>query len=229
MENMQGMIKLENIEKIYYGKKVEVNALSGVNLEIGRGESVAVVGTSGSGKTTLLNILGAMIHPTSGTYMYEGVDVTKLGKKKFHQFRKEHVSFVFQHFELMDNYSVYENVEMPLLARGVKKRKEKVEKYMELMGIEALARKTPNCLSGGEKQRCAIARALVADTDLILADEPTGALDSRTTDNILNVFEEVHSMGKTVVLITHDQNVASRCGRILNIEDGRLVEQGAAS
>ena len=224
MENMQSMIKLENIGKIYYGKKVETHALSGVNLEIERGESVAVTGTYGSGKTTLLNILGAMVHPTSGAYFYNGTDVTKLGKKKFHQFRKEHISFVFQHFELMDNYSVYENVEMPLLARGIKKRKEKVEKYLELTGISGLAGKKPNCLSGGEKQRCAIARALVADTDLILADEPTGALDSRTTDSILKVFEEIHSMGRTVVLITHDQNVASRCGRILHIEDGKLVE-----
>lgn len=216
------MIRLENINKIYKGKNVETHALCDVNLEIERGELAAIVGTSGSGKTTLLNILGAMDHPTSGKYFYEDMEVTDLNRNQFNRFRKEHVSFVFQNFELMDRYTVFENVEMPLLARGIRHRKQTVDKYLEILHIEKLSKKTPNCLSGGEKQRCAIARALVTETNLILADEPTGSLDNRTTDNILKVFEEIHELGRTVILITHDQHVADHCNRILRIEDGKL-------
>lgn len=217
------MIRLENIGKIYRKKNIETYALQNVNLTIEEGEFIAVVGTSGSGKTTLLNILGAMAHPTSGKYFYKDIEVTKLDKKGFNQFRKDNISFVFQNFELLERYNVYENIEMPLLARGIRQRKKIVDKYMEILHIGKLSHKTPNYLSGGEKQRCAIARALAAETDLILADEPTGALDFKTTDNILEVFEEVHKLGRTVVLITHDQKVASHCRRILQIEDGKLL------
>ena len=195
-----------------------------MNLCIERGEFVAIVGTSGSGKTTLLNILGAMSHPTSGNYFYEDIEVTKLSQNKFHQFRKDNVSFVFQNFELMERYTVFENIEMPLLARGIKRRKEKVEQYLEILGIKDLSKKLPNSLSGGQKQRCAIARALVTEANLILADEPTGALDVKTTDSILRVFEEIHNIGRTIVLITHDLNVANHCNRILRIEDGMLFD-----
>lgn len=219
------MIRLENVNKIYKEKNVETHALHNVNLEIERGEFVAIIGTSGSGKTTLLNILGAMDHPTSGKYFYEDIEVTALNQNQFNQFRKENVSFVFQNFELMDRYTVFENIEMPLLARGIKKRKELVEHYLEILHIEKLAKKRPNCLSGGEKQRCAIARALVTETNLILADEPTGSLDNKTTDNILKVFGEIHELGRTVILITHDQHVADHCDRILRIEDGKLEEE----
>lgn len=218
------MIRLESINKIYHGKDVETHALSDIHLTIEEGEYIAIVGTSGSGKTTLLNILGAMTHPTSGTYFYRDMEVTNLNQRKFNQFRKEHISFVFQHFELMDRYNVYENIEMPLLARGIKQRKKIVDYSMEILHIENLAKKTPSCLSGGEKQRCAIARALAAGTDLILADEPTGALDGKTTDDILTVFDDVHQLGRTIVLITHDPKVANHCDRIINIEDGRLTE-----
>lgn len=218
------MIRLEKIEKIYQEKNIETKALRGVNLCIERGEFVAIVGTSGSGKTTLLNILGAMSHPTSGNYFYEDIEVTKLSQNKFHQFRKDNVSFVFQNFELMERYTVFENIEMPLLARGIKRRKEKVEQYLEILGIKDLSKKLPNSLSGGQKQRCAIARALVTEANLILADEPTGALDVKTTDSILRVFEEIHNIGRTIVLITHDLNVANHCNRILRIEDGMLFD-----
>lgn len=217
------MIQLQEINKIYQGKDIETCALKNIDLHIERGEYIAIVGTSGSGKTTLLNILGAMMHPTSGKYLYEDTEVTALSQRDFNQFRKKNVSFVFQNFELMDRYTVYENVEMPLLARGIKQRKKTINKYLEMLHIDHLSSKTPNCLSGGEKQRCAIARALAAGTDLILADEPTGALDSRTTDTILEVFDEIHKLGKTIILITHDQNVANHCDRILRLEDGQLI------
>ena len=217
------MIRLENINKTYCEKDVETHALNGVDLEIEQGEFVAIVGTSGSGKTTLLNILGAMDHPTSGHYYYGDTEVTALSRSDFNRFRKEHISFVFQNFELMNRYSVFENAEMPLLARGMKKRKEIVEKYLKLLHIEHLSKKTPDRLSGGEKQRCAIARALVTQADLILADEPTGALDRETSESILQVFEDIHRLGRTIVLITHDLNVASRCERVLRMEDGRLL------
>lgn len=217
------MIQLQEINKIYQGKDIETCALKNIDLYIERGEYIAIVGTSGSGKTTLLNILGAMMHPTSGKYLYEDTEVTALSQRDFNQFRKKNVSFVFQNFELMDRYTVYENVEMPLLARGIKQRKKTINKYLEMLHIDHLSSKTPNCLSGGEKQRCAIARALAAGTDLILADEPTGALDSRTTDTILEVFDEIHKLGKTIILITHDQNVANHCDRILRLEDGQLI------
>ena len=218
------MIRLENINKIYQGKDIETQALCNINLNIDCGEYIAIVGTSGSGKTSLLNILGAMLHPTPGRYFYGDIEVTKLSQNKFNQFRKDNVSFIFQNFELMDRYSVYENIEMPLLAKGIRQRKKIVEKYMEMLQIAHLSKKTPNCLSGGEKQRCAIARALASDTNLILADEPTGSLDGKTTDNILDVFDEVHKIGKTIILITHDQKVANHCKRILTIEDGKLHE-----
>lgn len=216
------MIRLENIGKIYYVRNIETCALHDVNLTIEEGEYIAIVGRSGSGKTTLLNVLGAMAHPTSGEYFYKNINVTGLDKRSFNQFRKDNISFVFQNFELLDRYSVYENIEMPLLARGIRKRKKIIDKYMEILHIEGMAKKTPNYLSGGEKQRCAIARALAAETELILADEPTGALDLKTTDSILKVFDEVHRLGRTIVLITHDQRVANHCERILQIEDGKL-------
>lgn len=218
------MIRLEDINKIYHGKDVETQALKNINLTIHQGEFVGIIGTSGSGKTTLLNILGAMAHPTSGRYFYKGTDVTALSKKKFHEFRKEHISFVFQNFELMDRYTVFENVEMPLIARGKKKNKEQVKKCLDMVGIGHLQKKIPIQLSGGEKQRCAIARALVTESELILADEPTGALDGKNTESILQIFQQIHEMGRTVIMITHDMEVAGQCKRLVRIEDGEISE-----
>lgn len=219
------MIKLNNISKIYRADKVETRALENVDLEIKRGEFIGVVGTSGSGKTTLLNILGAMAHPSSGEYFFRDIEVTKLNRNGYNEFRKKYISFVFQHFELMEHYSIFENVEMPLLARKENRRKERVMECLELLRIEDLAKRKPNSLSGGQKQRCAIARALVADAELILADEPTGALDMKTTEDILKIFEHINSLGKTIVLITHDKDVAKHCGRLIQIEDGHLSER----
>lgn len=217
------MIKLENIVKDYVNKEQTTNALRGVDLTIEKGEFVAIVGTSGSGKTTLLNIIGGMDNATSGRYFFNGEELDNSNLKAMHKFRKKNISFVFQNFALMDKYTVYENVEMPLIARGIKGRKAIVMEKLEAMGIADLKNKLPSQLSGGQQQRCAIARALAADTPVLLADEPTGALDVKTGNDIINCFEEINKAGKNVIIITHDINIANRCNRIIKIEDGKII------
>lgn len=218
------MIILENIIKDYSNKEQVTHALRGINVRIEDGEFVAIVGTSGSGKSTLLNVIGAMDHATSGKYIFDGKEITSCNLKELHKFRKENISFVFQNFALMDKYTVYENVEMPLIARHIRHRKSIVMDYLERMGIAELKNKIPSHLSGGQQQRCAIARAMAADTPVLLADEPTGALDQNTSNEIMKCFEEINKNGKTVILITHDINIANRCKRIIHIEDGKIVE-----
>lgn len=168
------MIRLSHIEKTYFGNGNETHALKNVNLKIQDNELCAIMGASGSGKSTLLHIIGAMDDVTGGSYLYNDIPVSKLSKKDLHGFRKKYVSFVFQNFALIERYSVYENLEVPLLARSVKKRKHIIEDAAERVGISDLLRKYPSELSGGQQQRCAIARALIADTELLLCDEPTG-------------------------------------------------------
>lgn len=216
------MIKLSNITKVYKADGVETNALKGIDLTINSGEMVAITGTSGSGKTTLLNIIGAMDSASSGEYAFNEISVTKLNKKDFQQFRKDNISFVFQHFELMTMYNVYDNVEMPLIARNVPKRERKkiVLECLEKLEISDLRRKFPNHLSGGQQQRVAIARALAADTKVLLADEPTGALDNDTSNNLMEVFSDIRDLGKTIIIVTHDLNIAEKCERIIKIDDG---------
>lgn len=218
------MIKLDNITKIYETQGVKTNALNGISLEIEDGEMIAVMGPSGSGKSTLLNIIGCMDSLTSGTYEYNQCEVSALKQGQLNAFRKEHISFVFQNFALMKDYTVYENVELPLLTRNVakKERKRIVNEKLELMGISELGKKFPTQISGGQQQRCAIARALAAGNDMILADEPTGALDSKTGDEIMEVLKQVNKMGKTVIIITHDGKIAQKCSRIIEIEDGKI-------
>lgn len=217
------MIELKNVTKDYGAGEHCTHALCGIDLSIAEGEFVAVVGTSGSGKSTLLHIIGGMDQLTSGSYQFGEETVSDYSLAKLHQFRKRHISFVFQNFALMNQYSVYENVEMPLLARKVKRRRDVVMECLEKMNIADLKDKRPTQLSGGQQQRCAIARALAADTPVVLADEPTGALDNRTSADIMSCFEEVLSKGRTVILITHDQEIAGRCQRIVRIEDGKIV------
>ena len=187
---------------------------------------VAVMGPSGSGKSTLLNIIGGMDMATEGEYMYDDINVTKMKNKDLHIFRRDNISFVFQHFALMNRYTVYENVEVPLIAAHVNplKRKEIVMNQLERLGIEDQVKKYPTQLSGGQQQRCAIARALAANHRLILADEPTGALDVSTGNEIMEIFREIKDEGKTVVIITHDNGVAAKCDRILKIVDGKLTK-----
>lgn len=185
---------------------------------------LAIMGPSGSGKSTMLNILGLMDNVTSGDYYIDDVKINELKGNKKHDFRKNHISFVFQNFALMNRYNVFENIELPLLAGKVKKseRKKIVEHNMELVGIKELAKKYPHQLSGGQQQRCAIARALASGNDIILADEPTGALDQKTGQDIIDIFKKVNELGKTVIIVTHDSNVANQCKKTIHIVDGKI-------
>lgn len=222
------LIKLNDIVKIYGKNDTEVKALAGVHLEVGTGELLSVMGASGSGKSTLLNILGAMDSPTGGEYTFydeEKIKVNELKNNQLHEFRKNHISFVFQQFALMKHYTVYENVEMPLRILGLS-RKEKTERIFQAfdeLGITDLAKKKPAQISGGQQQRCAIARALVKNSKLILADEPTGALDRKNSEEIMKIFMELRKKGKTIIIATHDSTIAKMTDRIINIEDGKLA------
>lgn len=220
------MIILKNINKTYGNGENATHALREVSLEIAEGEMIAIMGTSGSGKSTLLNILGCMDQFDSGEYLYRDMEVHKLSNQQLHQFRKAHVGFVFQHFALMNQYTVYENVELPLSIQNIskKERKEKVYEALTWMGIRDLARKMPAKISGGQQQRCAIARALASGNELILADEPTGALDINTGNEIMNILEDLNKQGKTIVIVTHDPKIAARTQRVLHMEDGKIGE-----
>lgn len=217
------MIKLIHVKKDYTEGGVITNALKDINLEVKDGEFVAIMGASGSGKSTLLHILGGMDKLTSGEYYYNDEAVHDMSMGRLNIFRRDHVSFVFQNAALMKYYTVAENIEMPLLSMNVgkKERKKIIEEKMEAVGIAHLAKKLPIHISGGEQTRTAIARALAGDNELLLADEPTGALDQTTGKEIMEVFKKVHEMGKTIILITHDPNVAAYADRIIRIEDGK--------
>ena len=218
------MIKLEGIHKYYGVGEGRVKALENVSLEIERGELVAVIGMSGSGKTTLLNILGCMDEPTEGKYYYDDVDVTELTSHQKDMFRKKHIGFVFQDFALLPQYTVYENIELPLIASNVKRteRKRLITDILRQLGIEDQRDKLITKLSGGQKQRCAIARAIVNGSELLLADEPTGALDTKNGEKIMEIFKELNSAGKTVIIITHDMKVAGAFKRVIEIQDGSI-------
>ena len=219
------MIKLIHVKKDYTEGGVITNALKDINLEVKDGEFVAIMGASGSGKSTLLHILGGMDKLTSGEYFYNDEAVHDMSMGRLNIFRRDHVSFVFQNAALMKYYTVAENIEMPLLSMNVgkKERKKIIEEKMEAVGIAHLAKKLPIHISGGEQTRTAIARALAGDNELLLADEPTGALDQTTGKEIMEVFKKVHEMGKTIILITHDPNVAAYADRIVRIEDGKII------
>ena len=216
------MIKLSNITKIYNSNGIETNALNGVSLEIEKGETVAIMGTSGSGKSTLLNMLGAMDTITTWEYYYKDIPVHNLKKTALEKFRKNHISFVFQQFALINDYTVFENVELPLRARNIpfKQRRQMVMNCLEQFGIEDLHKKLPTKIASGQQQRCAIARVVVSGCDVILADETTGALDSRTGQEIINILLELSKEDKTVIIVTHDINIAKKANRIYYIEDG---------
>ena len=221
------MIELKNIKKDYSSGKVVTSALKNVNLRIEDGEYVAVMGASGSGKSTLLNILGGLDKISQGTYFYNDINVGAMNNKELNRFRKEHISFIFQNYALMNFYTVYENTQVPLIARGIRKkeRKSMVEKALTDVEIIDLAKKTPSEISGGEKQRCAIARALVSDNDIILADEPTGSLDKTNGKNIMDIFDKLKEQHKTIILVTHDEFISEYADRIVRIEDGEITEK----
>ena len=222
------MIRLENITKIYNEKVDDTKALDDVSLKIEDGEFISVMGASGSGKSTLLKIIGCMDTPTAGKYFLDDTEVTAASRSQVHKLRKEKIGYVFQHFALMDYYTAYENIELPLLAANVKRKERKriILKQMEHLGILSERNKLPGKMSGGQQQRVAIARALVTNADIILADEPTGALDSKTGRDVLKILQELHKAGNTVVLITHDNSIAATAQRIIRLEDGRAVYDG---
>lgn len=220
------MIKLDNIEKVYKGNGISTNALNNVSLEIRDGELISIVGPSGSGKTTLLNIIGCMDTATSGRYFCNDTEVSALKNSEVEKFRKKNISFVFQQFALLDDYTVYENVELPLRVKNLPKRerKQKVREVLSKFGIADLEKKYSTQISGGQQQRCAIARAVAAETDIILADEPTGALDEATGQEIMEILKELNREGKTVIIVTHNMEIAAQTERTIRIRDGRIED-----
>lgn len=217
------MIRLQNAKKVFGGDSFETVALNGIDMEIHSGEFAAVMGKSGSGKSTLLNIIGCMDRLTEGSYELDDVDVGSLGAIRLDKLRKNKISFIFQNYELMEYYTIYENIELPLLAARLRARQRriKVAEIMERLSISALAKKYPRQISGGEQQRTAIARALVSGNDYILADEPTGALDEENSLALMQIFQEIHKSGKTIIMVTHDKDIASYADRIIKLSDGR--------
>lgn len=219
------MIVLENVTKIYNEKTNATKALDSVSLKIQDGELVSIMGPSGSGKSTLLKIIGCMDAPTKGIYILDDVNVTNCTQTQVHKIRKKKIGYVFQHFALMDYYTAYENIELPLLAANVK-RKNRIRiilSHMEHLGILSERDKLPGKMSGGQQQRVAIARALVTNADIILADEPTGALDQKTGREVLELLREINKTGKTVVIVTHDKNISEMTNRVITICDGKIV------
>jgi putative ABC transport system ATP-binding protein len=219
------IITAADITKTYRRGREEVCALRGVDLDIADGEFVSIVGPSGAGKTALMNILGCLDVPTGGTLTIDGVDVTGKGEPELVKIRREHIGFVFQQFFLIPTLTVGENTGLPLIFSGVPYDREKIEALLGKVGLTHRADHLPGQLSGGEMQRVAIARALVNNPRILLADEPTGNLDSVTADGIYRLFEELHTQGITVIVVTHNRELAARAGRVITIRDG-CVETG---
>ena len=217
------MIELENITKIYRMGKVEVPALRGITLNIKQGEMVALIGVSGSGKSTLMNIIGFLDKPTVGRYTLEGVDVSQLNDNQLAEMRNKKIGFVFQTYNLLSRASALSNVELPLIYAGSRNKHKLAIEALERVGLAARANHKPTELSGGEQQRVAIARALVNNPALILADEPTGNLDSVSTDQIISIFRNLNKEGITVVLVTHEMDIAEQTQRIIRLYDGKIV------
>ena len=225
--NFKRMIKTENLQKVFRTDEVETWALNNVSIEVKEGEFVAIMGPSGCGKSTLLNILGLLDNPTGGKYYLNGVEVGSYTESQRTSLRKGVIGFVFESFNLIDELNVYENIELPLLYLGVPsaERKRKVEAAMERMGITHRAKHFPQQLSGGQQQRVAIARAVVSGPKLILADEPTGNLDSKNGREVMGLLTELHKEGTTIVMVTHSQHDAGFADRVINLFDGQVVTE----
>ncbi len=221
---MEILIQVQNLCKIYNPGENEVRALDGISLTIHNGEFVAIIGQSGSGKSTLMNMLGCLDVPTSGQYFLNGRDVSNLTDDELSDIRNLEIGFIFQGFNLIPNLTAEENVELPLIYRGVgkKERMALAEKSLAMVGLGHRMYHKPGEMSGGQQQRVAIARAIAAKPPVILADEPTGNLDSRSTQEIMNILKELHESGRTVILITHDDEIAAQVKRVIRIRDGKI-------
>jgi putative ABC transport system ATP-binding protein len=220
---MNGMIQLEDVIKVYRMGKVEVRALDGVDLAIGDGELVAIMGPSGSGTSTLMNILGCLDIPTSGRYLLDGIDVSRLSGNRLAKIRSRKIGFVFQSFNLVPRTSAIRNVELPLIYAGVSDRRSRARRALEQVGLGERQKHMPNELSGGQQQRVAIARALINDPAILLADEPTGNLDTASSTEILTLLGGLNDAGRTVVIVTHEEEVARLAKRVVRLRDGRTV------
>ena len=224
---MAKLIELRDVYKIYgEGLESEVRALDGVSLDIEKGEFVAVVGQSGSGKSTMMNVLGCLDIPTRGTYRLDGVDVRELSDKELSRIRNKQIGFIFQQYNLIQNLTVLENVELPLIYQGIDPidRRELAMQALARVGLADRAQHKPTQMSGGQQQRVAIARAISTHPPIIMADEPTGALDSRTGHEVLGFLQQLNKEGSTVILITHDNGIAATARRIVRIADGKIIE-----
>ncbi len=222
--NAQPLIELQGVHKVYPTGSLEVHALRGIDLRIDRGEFVAVMGPSGSGKTTLMEILGCLSHPTRGRYRLDGGSVDEIDSDGLARLRGERIGFIFQSFNLLPRLSLVENVELPLGYRGVgrRERRQRGLEVLERVGLAHRAGHLPNAVSGGERQRVAVARALVNRPSLVLADEPTGNLDTRIGDEIVGLLEEIHAEGNTLIIVTHDPRIGAHAPRQLSIRDGQI-------
>ena len=222
-----GLIEIKDLYKIYSeGQENEVRALDGVSLSIESGEFVAIVGQSGSGKSTMMNILGCLDVPTRGSYILDDIPIASRTEKELASIRSKKVSFIFQGYNLIPSLNVWQNVALPLAYQGIPlaQRRQRAQEALDAMGIGDRAESRPTVLSGGQQQRVAIARAIATRSPIIMADEPTGALDSKTGTQVLEILRELHRQGATVILITHDNGIAARAGRIIRLQDGRIVE-----
>ena len=223
-KNGKVIIRLQDVERIYKVGVENIHALAGINLELRENEYVAVMGPSGSGKSTLMNVLGCLDRATSGTYELDGEDTTKMSDAALARVRNERIGFVFQSFELLGQLSALKNVEMPLIysKNGWWTRRKRAKNVLERVGLGDRIKHKPNQISGGEKQRVAIARSLVCNPSILLADEPTGNLDSKTSEGILKLFDQLHQEGQTIILVTHEDFVAHHAKRIINMKDGQI-------
>jgi putative ABC transport system ATP-binding protein len=230
IETESPLIKLDGITKVFYTDEVETHALSGIHLEIGRGEYVSIAGPSGCGKSTLLSILGLLDSPSEGVYVLNNNSVANLGLAERARIRNREVGFIFQSFNLIGDLTVFENVELPLTYRGMSsaERKERVQEALEKVGMGHRAKHYPSQLSGGQQQRVAVARALGGKPSILLADEPTGNLDSKNGEAVMSLLSELHREGATICMVTHDSRFARNADRTIQLFDGRVVEEEMA-
>lgn len=220
------MIRIRGMTKVYGTGDTQVVALAGLDLQVSQGEMVAIMGPSGSGKSTLMNMIGCLDRPSAGEYWLDGKEVGRIDDNQRAEVRNRHIGFVFQTFNLLPKLTALQNVETPLIYRGIpaKKRREMAQEALRGVGLGSRGHHLPSQLSGGQQQRVAIARAIAAQPSILLADEPTGALDSRTGQEVLAIFQELNRQGRTVILVTHDERVAQHCRRVVRLRDGKVVQ-----